>query len=239
MGKRTDLTGQRFGRLVVLKYISRSKENRYGKWMCKCDCGNVTFVTACHLNDGHTSSCGCYRRDYTGNSHRTHGLTGSKLDSAYYNMMQRCYREKDDHYASYGGRGIEVCEEWRNKENGKMNFFKWAWENGYEEGLSIERIDVNGNYCPNNCKWIPLSDQKKNMRPKQHKYGYPGIYQRKDNGKYAAYIKINGMQMTVGTFDTAEQAYKAYLMAKEQGYIDFKSNRDRQRIKKEEGKENA
>lgn len=125
-------------------------------YLCECDCHNKTrkIVDKYGLISGHSKSCGCIRR-------KTHGMAHTKFYQQYYGMIKRCELETHKEYADYGGRGIKVCKEWRN--NFQL-FYDWAMQNGYKDGLTIERIDVNGNYEPTNCKWITLEKQMNNKR---------------------------------------------------------------------------
>lgn len=151
-----DITGKKFGKLTVLNKHHKNKQN---SWVCqcKCDCGNTTYVTVSNLNAGNVKSCGCI----VGKSNIKHGLCESKIYKKHRGMKERCFNKKCSSYKNYGGRGIIMCDEWRNDF---MSFYNWAMDNGYKEGLSLERIDVNGNYCPENCTWIPLREQGKNKR---------------------------------------------------------------------------
>ena len=170
MGKLVDMTGQRFGRLVVVERAtdddSKSKEKiqHTSFWLCKCDCGNEIIASRIHLNDGHIRSCGCLHDEASKLSNRTHGMTNTRLHAVWTNMIQRCTNPKNGKYKNYGARGICVCNEWRMFEN----FYHWAIENGYDENAefgkcTIDRINVNGNYCPENCRWVDNKTQMKNM----------------------------------------------------------------------------
>lgn len=151
MGKFQDLTGKRFGRLVATKYLGNSC------WECQCDCGKITNVGIGDLKNSHTRSCGCLFLETI----RTHGLANSRLYKIREGMITRCYKKNSISYDNYGGRGITICDEWLNDF---MSFYNWAMANGYDDNLTIERIDVNGNYEPSNCKWITNSEQSKNKR---------------------------------------------------------------------------
>lgn len=159
MGKFVDLTGQRFGRLVVLGKNGKQKDKTY--WDCICDCGKITKVETSKLKSGHTKSCGCYMRERAKEANIKHGMFGTKLYNTYCRMKQRCYDKNYPKYKNYGFRGIGICEQWLGKD-GFINFYNWAMDNGFNENLSIERIDVNGNYEPDNCKWITMAEQAKN-----------------------------------------------------------------------------
>lgn len=173
--KFVDLSGKRFGRLLVIERaepIISSSGKTVQMWRCKCDCGNETVVRHGCLQGGHTTSCGCYHKEKFGDINRTHNLSNkSHLYSVWKNMKDRCYREKCKSYKNYGGRGISVCDEWRNNYKA---FYDWSIENGYKEEqtsggvniLSIDRIDVNGNYEPSNCRWVTPDVQAKNKRKK-------------------------------------------------------------------------
>lgn len=151
-----NVVGQRFGRLVVLECLeTKSHGSRFQR--CRCDCGNIKDVPISYLKSGHTRSCGCMALE----AHRKHGLSQSRLYNIHQKMIDRCYRPSIFAYKDYGGRGITVCDEWRKDF---MSFYNWALNNGYEENLTIDRIDVNGNYEPNNCRWIPMGEQSKNTR---------------------------------------------------------------------------
>ena len=172
MGKIKDLTGQKFGRLTVIQYVGMGN-NHYAKWKCKCDCGNECVVTTDVLKRKGNHSCGCLAKEHLAEMSRknvTHGMTGSRLLGCYKNMISRCYREKDIHYNAYGKRGIIVCEEWKNN---KCSFISWALSHGYDDSLTLDRIDVNGNYEPSNCRWIPMSEQYKNKQSNWHRYKTP------------------------------------------------------------------
>lgn len=155
------MENKRFGRLLVVKL---TKSDRRGKqWECLCDCGNTKLVYSSDLNGGKVSSCGCLVKENSrkqGKRNKTHGLSKTLLYKTHQSMLQRCYKDYNENYPNYGGRGIEVCEEWHEFEE----FKKWSVDNGYEEGLSIERIDVDGNYEPSNCKWISVKEQQRNKR---------------------------------------------------------------------------
>lgn len=160
MGKRIDLTGQRFGRLVVVRYAGRSRGKK-NLWLCKCDCGNEKIVSVDKLHSGNTKSCGCLQREVHRRCRMTHGKSDTKLYLVWREMITRTENQNAERYGIYGGRGISICGEWRNDF---QSFYDWAIQNGYKEGLTIDRIDVNGNYEPDNCHWITPYEQSRNLR---------------------------------------------------------------------------
>lgn len=167
--RKLDLSGQRFGKLVAYKEAGHNKEGRT-MWQCKCDCGGEKTATTHDLRCGNTRSCGCIQREI---SSWKFGIPHKKLTHVYNGMKRRCYSKTEKNYEDYGGRGIKICDEWMG-ENGREKFVVWALENGYREGLTIERINVDGDYSPDNCCWIEHALQAKNKRNTIH-VEYNGI----------------------------------------------------------------
>jgi hypothetical protein len=158
-----DLTGQKFGRLTVIEHVKFIDGKRFSGWLCKCDCGNTTYQKSFQLRNNLVKSCGCYAKERTHNVHiaETHGDSKSRLYITWRNMRVRCFYPKDKRYSEYGGRGITVCDEWKNSFEA---FRDWAIANGYSDDLTIDRINVNGNYCPENCRFITRAENNKNRR---------------------------------------------------------------------------
>lgn len=163
---RNDLTGKRFGRLIVIEATDERKCECVC-WICKCDCGKITHpIRSSFLKNGNTTSCGCYNYQRRIESHTTHGKSHSRLYRVYYGMKQRCENPKAAKYECYGGRGIKVCDEWKDDFQA---FYEWAMSNGYdpyaEHGkCTIDRINVDGDYSPGNCRWLTIQEQQKNKR---------------------------------------------------------------------------
>ena len=144
-----------------------------------------------------------------------HGLSHTRLYAIRKYMLRRCYNHNYKTYRDYGGRGIRVCDEWLDKQTGAVAFYEWAMNNGYRDDLSIDRIDVNGDYCPRNCRWVNNTVQARNKRPYNNMLGYPGIH-RERSGRYSARITINGEAISLGTYNTPEEAAEAYRSAKKE-----------------------
>lgn len=152
-----DLSGKVYGRWTVIKFSHRKGKNYY--WVCKCSCEKNTIktVNSAQLNNGQSQSCGCFNKETI----TKHGLNGNKLYHIFNSMKARCYSTTNKSYKNYDGRGIKICDEWLNDV--KL-FIEWAHKNGYKEGLTIERKDVNGDYCPQNCCWESRKTQSNNTR---------------------------------------------------------------------------
>ena len=145
-----DLAGKTFNKLLVIKY-----EKKKG-WLCKCECGNIKYVSSNDLKRGHTTSCGCNLKNNKWSSIKNEPLY-KELYSRWKQMKQRCYRKKNDNYKFYGGKGIRVCDEWKNNFG---NFFDWSIKNGYSKELQLDRINAKDNYSPDNCRWIDAFENR-------------------------------------------------------------------------------
>lgn len=162
--RRNDLSGKRFGRLTVLRITDNhvtSGGRKQIQYLCKCDCGKEVTVKAEHLRNGNTKSCGCFNADASRERSRTHGLSDTRLHRIWQGMKQRCYYKNGISYKNYGGRGISICDEWKEDFN---TFYDWAINNGYADNLSIDRKDVDKGYSPDNCRWATNIEQASNKR---------------------------------------------------------------------------
>lgn len=180
---RIDITGQRFGRLVAKKRLetkSSPSGRKYSVWLCRCDCGKYIEARLNNLRQGSVSSCGCLshevhskiaKRINLGEKSRKHGDANHNvpLYGIWSAMKRRCNNPNAQYYDIYGGRGITVCSDWQDY----LPFKSWALSNGYKEGLTIDRIDCDGNYEPNNCRWITIQEQQRNRRNNKY-YEYKG-----------------------------------------------------------------
>ena len=206
--RRKDLTGQVFGRLVVISFAGVAKSGD-ALWNCKCSCGNDFIAKAAHLKGKDTSSCGCLKREM----HTKHNGCNRPEYAVWEGMIQRCTNPKATHYADYGGRGIEVCERWRDF----ANFIK---DMGERPGttFSIDRIDGNGNYEPENCRWATKSEQVHHLRIfKTNTSGAVGVFHDKKCNTYRASISVNNKTRSLGSFKNLSEA----IEARRQGEIKY------------------
>lgn len=165
MSKVIDLTGQKFGKLTVLNnYMQNDKRKTY--WLCECECGNKKYIYRHSLISGRTTSCGC--------NIIKHNKYETRLYHIWGNMKYRCNTPTCDAYMNYGGKGIKVYNEWNDDF---VNFYNWAVSNGYNENLTIDRIDSNKNYCPENCRWVTKSQNTSySNKSSQHRKANKGKY---------------------------------------------------------------
>lgn len=201
-----ELIGVRFGKLIVVDIIGVDK---YGHKIirCICDCGNESFPLYTNLKRGLTKSCGCTKGGHI------HGLSGHPMYKTWEGMVARCENKNNSGYINYGGRGITVCTEWRNSFK---SFYDWAIENGYSENLTIDRIDNDGNYCPENCQWITNAENNavgKTRMSSRNTSGYIGVVKSRTKGKWVASIQISGKVISLGTFANIQLAIEARINA--------------------------
>lgn len=218
-----DIIGKKFTRLTVVAeiepYVSKSGKSRARRFICRCDCGNETKVTYQSLISNNTRSCGCLQSELTIKRNKRISKYGDYSKNKHFNrwrgMIERCYYPKHKDYHRYGGRGITVCEEWRGHPK---NFINWVenesnWEDG--KNLSLDRIDYNKGYSPENCRFVTPSEQALNKDLlSSNKSGYPGVSLH-TNGRWRARITVNGKRISLGVYKDVNEAIRARKKAEE------------------------
>lgn len=196
MPRAENLEGHKFNMLTVIS-LSKVTERGLKLYLCECECGNIKELYGTAVKSGRSKSCGCLTR---------HGMTGTKEYTAWLGMYARCYNERNDSFEGYGGRGIQVCDSWREKYKGFPNFYVDMGE--CPEGMSLDQIDVDGDYCPENCRWSDLSTQNFNQRLRvTNKSGKTGV--RFADNKWVATISCKGERIYLGTFENYADAVDA------------------------------
>jgi hypothetical protein len=190
-----DLVGQHFGKLTV---ISFSHMNRIQHWNCMCDCGKECIVNINNLKNGTTKSCGCFQQE----SRIDHGLSKHPLNPVWRNARSRCNNPKDKAYKHYGGRGIVFCDEWSEFKV----FYDWAIAHEYKEGLELDRIDNDGDYCPENCRWATRKQQCNNTRSNRL-LTFNGITKNYTQWSKEQDVKVTTAYARISRGKTPEQAF--------------------------------
>jgi hypothetical protein len=222
MVKKLDLIGQVFGRLTVVKeadpYV-RTNGKKERKWLCQCSCNNIKEVLSHHLTGGNTKSCGCLKKEIISNRNFKHGCALRKNETkeyrAFRTMKARCLNSNNPFYKDYGGRGIKICNRWLHSEHGFENFLE---DMSYAPSSkhTLDRIDVNGNYEPSNCRWATQQVQAINQRTaKNNTSRHKGIYWNKASNKWRARITTNNKLLHLGYFTNIDEAITARLEAEE------------------------
>lgn len=210
MSKLKNLVGNRYTRWLVLEYIGcTNRQYNLHKWLCKCDCGTVREVDGGSLKSGNSTSCGCLKVEKFKERVTTHGMTNSKIWNSYRGMKERCTNKNNKRYESYGGRGISYDPKWETFEGFLEDMLPT-----YQEGLELDRIDVNGNYCKENCRWSTQSEQCYNQRLRtDNKSGKSGVWWEERSGKWLAYIRVNNKKIRLGLFTFKDDAIAARIEA--------------------------
>ena len=192
---------------MILATENSKQKKRFGLYKCGF-CGNNFKANTYDINRGRTKSCGCHRKRRVSETHKTHGLNSTRLYNIWSHMKTRTLNPKHKHYNDYGGRGITICNEWKNDFKA---FYDWAMSNGYSDELSIDRIDNDGNYEPNNCRWVTQTIQARNTRiPKNNTSGYKGVSYHKRDKIFTALICVNKKLIHLGSFKTPVEGAIAY-----------------------------
>lgn len=160
--------GRQFNYFKVMSIVHK-KDRYYAK--CVCECGNEKIIPIIEL--GNIKSCGCKNKELRNKYTKYHGLSKTRIYNIYRGMLDRCYNLNDDRYCNYGAKGVYVCDEWLNKEDGFIKFYNWSMSHGYNDNLSIDRINVYGYYCPENCRWVTNLVQMNNLRNNVRVYLHP------------------------------------------------------------------
>lgn len=207
-----DLTDRKYGKLKVINRVGF--QNGRTIWNCICDCGNECNATTNDLTSGKKKSCGCLKSEKTIETFTTHGLSKERIHKEWRGILHRCKNSSASHYENYGGRGITVCDEWKEDF---MAFYEWSMQNGYADNLTLDRKDNDKGYSPDNCRWVTHMENCHNRgKRKDCKSSHSGVRKtvfRSGNVKYRATICVNYKKINLGYFDTEEEAVKARIEA--------------------------
>jgi hypothetical protein len=191
------LINKKFNKLTILQESFKKNKRRF--FLCKCDCGNQTTLVLSRITNGYTKSCGKCKN-------KKHGFSRTRIYSIWAGIKRRCLNKNCGIFYKYGGRGIKVCDEWLRFEN----FKEWSDKNGYNDKLTIDRINSNGDYEPSNCRWATYQQQNSNLSMlKNNKSGYKGVSWSKRENKWVCVISINNKSKRIGSFSDIKEAVKA------------------------------